>query len=254
MAQYPGPNPIVLRIRRSELRPGDVILRPAPRDLPLARRPQYHRRASSLDRGDFGLPRRGRSAIVRRDEQEREPYESEGSIPPRARARGRARQGPKRDDARSSSSSSSSDLGSTTDDEKKKKKAKLKKWGAIGLAGIATIHAVHGVHESMEKAKKRREELAEGEISEEEAKRRKGKGRWRDAANVGIAAVWIKGAVDEIKEYREAQHEHAEMCENAEERHKKRRERAKSIARGEYHGRHALKDNQREKYYDDHDE
>src|ERR1700753_1500428 len=124
MAQYPGPNPIVLRIRRSELRPGDVILRPAPRDLPLARRPQYHRRASSLDRGDFGLPRRGRSAIVRRDEQEREPYESEGSIPPRARAR--ARQGPKRDDARSSSSSSSSDLGSTTDDEKKKKKARLK--------------------------------------------------------------------------------------------------------------------------------
>jgi hypothetical protein len=120
-----------------------------------------------------------------------------------------------------------------SDDEKVKHKAKLKKWGAIGLAGVATIHAVHGVHETVEKTAARRKEVAEGKISEAEAHKRKSKGNWRTAADVGIAAVWIKSAYDEIKEYREARKEHVEACERSEERHRKRLERDKGDKRGE---------------------
>jgi hypothetical protein len=64
----------------------------------------------------------------------------------------------------------------------------------------------------------------------------------RNAADVGIAAVWIKSAYDEMKEYREAKKEHAEVCENTEERHQKRIERAKQIKNREYKGHHAMKD------------
>jgi hypothetical protein len=129
-----------------------------------------------------------------------------------------------------------------------KKKAKWKKWGAVGLAGVATIHAVHGVHETVEKTRARHKELDEGEISEGEAHRRKNKGRWRNAANVGIAAVWVKSAYDEIMEYREAQKEHMEACERTEERHKQRLERAKAIKRGEYKGHHEMDKAQMKKY------
>jgi len=68
---------------------------------------------------------------------------------------------------------------------------------------------------------------------------------------VGIAAVWIKGAVDEIKEYREATKEHQELIEKSEERHRMRIERAKSIKRGEYSGSHHLNAEERRKYLKD---
>jgi len=238
MAGYSHPNSTIIKIKRSELRPGDVLLGPAPRDLPLGRpRPRYLRRTSSLDRNDFSDPYRGRGTIARRREQPdpSDQYDSEGSVPPQSR---KLTSENRRDTDRGnsnrnrSSSASSSDLGCTDDDEKNVKKAKWKKWGAIGLAGVAGIHAVHGVYETIEKTKERRKELEEGEISEEEAKRKKNRARWKEAANVGIAGVWIKSAWDEIKEYREAQHEHAEICEKAEERHRKRIERAKANKRG----------------------
>jgi hypothetical protein len=127
----------------------------------------------------------------------------------------------------------------------------LNKWGAIGLAGVATIHAVHGVHETMEKTTARRKELAEGKISEGEAHKRKNKGKWKTAADVSIAAVWIKSAYDEIKEYREARKEHAEACERSEERHRKRLERAKVVKRGEYKGHHFGDGYERRKYLKD---
>jgi hypothetical protein len=269
MAQYgySNPNSAVIRVRRSDVQPGDVILGPAPRDLPLATRPrprpQYLRRASSLDGDDFyGPGPRGRGQVARRRDprDQYHQYDSEGSIPPRSRRPIPPRQNRQKDNrnrsgkvdsSSSSSSASSSDLGCTSDDEKLKKKAKLKKWGSIGLAGVATIHAVAGVHSTIEKRKKNREELQEGEISEHEAERRRNKGRWRNAANLGIAAVWIKGAVDEIKEYREATKEHQETIEKSEERHLKRIERAKAIKKGEYKGHHVLDEDERRKYLRD---
>jgi hypothetical protein len=274
MAQYSGRNSTVIKVKRSEIQPGDVVLGPAPRDLPLMRRPRprYLRRTSSLDQNDFPSSYRGRDSdrgtIARRRDRldPQDQYYSEGSIPPRSRrpAPTRRRQnrqqsdrGGVRDSLRdgdASSSESSSDLGSTTDDEKNKNKAKWKKWSAIGLAGVATIHAVHGVHETVEKTRTRRKELAEGEIGEEEAHKRKNKGRLRNAANVGIAAVWVHSAYSEIKEYREAQKEHAELCEKTEERHQKRLDRAKAIARGEYQGHHVLDRNERRKYLRDADD
>jgi hypothetical protein len=84
--------------------------------------------------------------------------------------------------------------------------------------------------------------VAEGEITEGEAHKKKNKARLKTAADVGVAAVWIKSAYDEIKEYREAKKEHAECCERQEERHQKRLERAKAIKRGEYQGHHPLDD------------
>lgn len=246
MAQHSNPpNSVVLRIPRSEIKHGDVILGPAPRDLPIARRPRLDRRASSLDRDDFRVSRNDTGARVTRYRQEQDPYESEASIAPRARPRAPGRRGQRRTTERSSSPSSSSDLGSTTDDEKQKHKAKLKKWGSIALAGVATIHMVHGVHETVEKARERRQELAEGDISGSEAERRKRKARWKNAANVGIAAVWVKSAVDEIKEYREAKHEHVELIEKAEERHRKRVERDRAIMSGQYRQRYPPLDYER---------
>lgn len=265
MAQYGYSNPRsdVIRVRRSEVQPGDVILGPAPPErslVPRRPRPQYTRRASSLDGNDFyERDHRGRGQLARRRDprdQYDQQYDSEGSVPPRARRPIPPRQNRQRDGRErnrkgkedTSSSASSSDLGCTDDDEKSRKKAKLKKWGAIGLAGVATIHAVAGVHSTVEKHKKRQEELEDGEISEEEAEKRRNKGRWKNAANVGIAAVWIKGAVDEIKEYREASKEHQETCEKTEERHRMRVERAKAIKRGEYQGTHRLTPDERRHY------
>jgi hypothetical protein len=131
-----------------------------------------------------------------------------------------------------------------------KKKAKLKKWGAIGLAGVATIHAVHGVHETVEKTATRRRELAAGTISEGEARKKKSTGRWRTAADVGIATVWLKSAYDEIKEYREARKEHVEACERGEERHRKRLVRK----RGESRGRRGLDRRERRRFESDADD
>jgi hypothetical protein len=161
-------------------------------------------------------------------------YDSEGSIPPRQRRSASARHREDKGERKlrkDADATSSSDLGCTDDDKKTKKKAQWKKWAAIGLAGVATIHAVHGVHETVEKTQHRRKELAEGKISQEEAKKKKTQGRWKTAADVGIAAVWLKSAYDEIQEYREVRHEYAEVVEKGEERHKRRLERAKS-ARG----------------------
>jgi len=266
MAQYgySNANSAVIRVRRSEVQPGDVILGPAPPERSLVPRqrprPQYPRRASSLDGDDFYRPnpRRRGQVLRRRDPRDQYgQYDSEGSVPPRDRCSIPQRQNQQRgnrngtDKDDTSSSASSSNLGCTSDDEKIKKKAKLKKWGSIGLAGVATIHAVAGVHSTIEKRKKNREELEEGEISEAEAEKRRNKGRWRNAANVGIAAVWIKGAVDEIKEYREATKEHQEIIEKSEERHRKRIERAKAIKKGEYKGSHHLNDEERRKYLRD---
>src|ERR1700761_9029941 len=104
MAQYSEYNTTLLKVKRSEVQPGDIILGRAPSYLPpnqpLVRLPQsrerdippyrlqrqgYLRRTSSLDRGEFSAPYRGRDEIARRRTRRRDrPYEdgydSEGPI------------------------------------------------------------------------------------------------------------------------------------------------------------------------------
>jgi hypothetical protein len=288
MAQYSNYNTTILKVRPSEVQDGDIILGPASPQLPInlpplhLPQPRYLRRVSSLDRDDFSVPysdrritARGYSRRQDRPDRERydslesvarshtrrrrrpvlrDRYDSDGSIPPQSRRSPRTKQEQKRQQSNrnssSSSSSSSSDLGCTEDDEKNEKKAKWKKWGTIGLAAVATSHAVHGAHETFEKAQARRKELAEGKISEGEAHKKKKNARLRTAAEVGIAGIWVKGAYDELNEYREAKKEHAEIREKSEKRHQKRLERAKAMKRGDYRGTHAMDDFDR--YFSDH--
>jgi hypothetical protein len=287
MSQYSNYNTTILKVRPSEIQDGDIVLGPTPQQLPITLpplhlpRPRYLRRVSSLDRDDFSVPYSDRRIATRRytrrqdgpdrdryesaDSVARKPrrrrhqpvfrdrYDSDGSIPPQPRRPLRRKQEQKRQksnrNSSSSSSSSSSDLGCTEDDEKNEKKAKWKKWGTIGLATVATIHAVHGAHETFEKAQARRKELAEGKISEGEAHKKKKNARLRTVAEVGIAGVWVKGAYDELMEYREAKKEHAEIREKSEKRHRKRLERAEAIKRGDYRGSHAMDDHDR--YFSD---
>ena len=68
---------------------------------------------------------------------------------------------------------SSSDSESTTDMEEKRKKLRGKELLTAGLATVATIHAAHGVYTSMEASENRRKLVAEGEMTPEEARKRK---------------------------------------------------------------------------------
>ncbi|EXJ86246.1 hypothetical protein A1O1_06616 [Capronia coronata CBS 617.96] len=120
---------------------------------------------------------------------------------------------------------SDSDLGSSSEDEKLKKKGRKKALLAGGLATVATIHAAHNVYESMEKREARRKLLREGEISPEKARNEKNKARLQDAASIGIAALGLKGAYSEWKEFQE----HREKLKEQEE--KVARHRAKREAR-----------------------
>ena len=91
-----------------------------------------------------------------------------------------------------------------------------------GLASVATIHAAHSVYQSYEGRKKRHAELAAGEISHEEARKKKNRARLQDAASVGIAAIGIKGAYSEWKEIKEQRDEAREFDKKREERHERR--------------------------------
>lgn len=122
-------------------------------------------------------------------------------------------------------SGSESDLGDTDEDEKRAKKMRGKQILTTGLAAVATIHAVHEVYQSVEKRKARKKAVKEGRLSEAEAKKLKTKALIQDAASVGIAAIGIKGAVEEMKEAKELSHECREFMEEKERRHKRREER-----------------------------
>lgn len=122
-------------------------------------------------------------------------------------------------------SDSESDLGSSSEDEKKAKKMKGKQILTSGLAAVATIHAAHNVYQSMEKRRSRQKAVREGRLSAEEAKKMKQKALLQDAASVGIAALGIKGAISEMKEVREVNHEMKEWREEKSRRHERRLER-----------------------------
>src|ERR1700760_4554914 len=104
MAQYSKHNTTILKVKRSEVQPDDVIIGPAPSYLPsnqplvrLSRerernvppkrlqKPKYFRRTSSLDRGDFLTSYRDRDMNTQirtrgRDQPYEDFYDSEGPI------------------------------------------------------------------------------------------------------------------------------------------------------------------------------
>ncbi|KAK8174743.1 hypothetical protein BC567DRAFT_296626 [Phyllosticta citribraziliensis] len=131
-------------------------------------------------------------------------------VPSRGRRYGRSRDGGPADYSgpangphlRSSSMSSES----TTDMENQRKKMRGKELLTAGLATVATIHAAHGVYSSMVASENRRKLVSEGEMSPEEARKRKSKNMLQDAAAVGIAALGIKSAFSEWKEMNEQRH------------------------------------------------
>lgn len=130
-------------------------------------------------------------------------------------------------DRKGSRSGSETDLGDSEDDEKAHRKMRGKQFLTSGLAAVATIHAAHGVYSSMEKANARRKAVREGKIKPEEARKLKSKAMMQNAASVGIAAMGVKGAFDEMKEAREKTHECNEFKQQKVWRHQRREERRK---------------------------
>jgi len=136
-----------------------------------------------------------------------------------ARPRGRSEEGGerKRDD--------SSESISTTDMENQRKRMRGKELLTAGLATVATIHAAHGVYSSMVASEKRHKMVMEGEMSPEEARKRKSKNMLQDAAAVGIAALGIKSAFSEWKEMNEQRHHVHELEDKRRKRRKNREKR-----------------------------
>ncbi|KAL4893928.1 hypothetical protein BDV59DRAFT_18689 [Aspergillus ambiguus] len=102
-----------------------------------------------------------------------------------------------------------SDADNSTDEDRRHRKLTRDTLVASGLATVATIHAAHGLHESMEKHKRTAQMLREGDISPDEARRRRLKGNLSDVASVGLAALGVKGAVAQWKHANEKRRERA---------------------------------------------
>lgn len=183
------------------------------------RTPARYKPQGYITNGDDDSNGRGNGQLARRDNNQVS-----------RRGDGEESRGKKRDS--SSSSDSSSDVCSSSEDERRTKKMKGKEYLTAGLAAVATIHAAHSVYSSMEARDKRHLEVAKGEMSPEEAKKKKNKARLQDAAAIGIAALGIKGAYSEWQEVQEHRHETAEMEEERKKHHEKRlRKQRKSQGR-----------------------
>ncbi|KAJ9236597.1 hypothetical protein DTO169E5_5588 [Paecilomyces variotii] len=118
------------------------------------------------------------------------------------------------------------EIGIENSDEKRmRKKMRRNEFLTAGLATVATIHAAHNVVKSIEKRKKRQEQLKEGKITPEEARKRKQKALLGDAASIGLAALGIKGAISEWKEAKEKREEAHKFMHECEERRRKREAR-----------------------------
>lgn len=154
-----------------------------------------------------------------RDDRDRDRHRGGGGG--RDRSRSRSRRGGR------SNYTSESDLGDSDEDEKYAKKMRGKQVLTTGLATVATIHAAHEVYQSMEKRTARQKAVKEGRLSESEAKKLKTKAIMQDAASVGIAALGIKGAVEEMKEAKHLNHECREFQSEKVRRHERREERRK---------------------------
>jgi len=109
-----------------------------------------------------------------------------------------------------------------SEDDRKKKKIRKKEILAAGFATVATINAAHSIKKSVGERKKRQQQLEDGKISPEEARKRKIKSNVLDAASVGLAALGVQEVVSEWKETRELIGEHKHFREEAKERAQKR--------------------------------
>ncbi|CAG8212424.1 unnamed protein product [Penicillium olsonii] len=153
-----------------------------------------------------------------------------GQDPPYASARSAPTSAPRDATPRGhSNSESDSDLGDSSDEKKKQKKLKRDLLVTSGLASVATIHAAHGLYGSVEKRKQRMQQLKEGEISPDEARKRRIKANTMDAVSIGLAALGIKGAYGEWKEVNEKRKENTHFHDECVHRAVKREmRRAKS--------------------------
>lgn len=120
---------------------------------------------------------------------------------------------------------SESDLGDSDEDERKARKMRGKQMITAGLATVATIHAAHGVYQSMEKRTARQKAVKEGRLSPAEAQKLKTKAIVKDVGSIGIAAMGIKGAIEEMKEAKEMTHEVKVFKQEKALRHEKREKR-----------------------------
>ena len=118
--------------------------------------------------------------------------------------------------------SSSDDDISSSEEERERKKLGKKQLITAGLASVATIHAAHNVYQSVHMREARAKEVAEGEMSPEEARKKRNKARLHNAAAVGIAALGIKGAYSEWKEMKEQHDEVHEFDLKRRLRHERR--------------------------------
>ncbi|CAI7610701.1 unnamed protein product [Penicillium glandicola] len=168
----------------------------------------------------------------------------DGSNPPpyapSSATRGEAGAGSK-DRGHGSSSESDSDLGDSSDEKKQRKKLQRDMLLTGGLASVATIHAAHSVYGSIEKRKERMQQLKEGEITPEEARKRRMKANTKDAVSIGLAALGIKGAYGEWKEVMEKRKENSHFQEECAQRAIKR-ERRRARSQGAPSSRHRWPD------------
>ncbi|KAL4914158.1 hypothetical protein BDW62DRAFT_148405 [Aspergillus aurantiobrunneus] len=116
-----------------------------------------------------------------------------------------------------------SDADDSTDDRKKLKKLNRETFWATSLAAATTIHAAHTLNENMEKHKERTKQLKEGEITRDEARRRRRKNQLSDLASIGVAALSIHTAVSEWKNFDSKRRERATL-------HKAYKERSRSLS------------------------
>jgi hypothetical protein len=86
---------------------------------------------------------------------------------------------------------------------------------------------------------KRHKLVMEGEMSPEEARKRKSKNMLQDAAAVGIAALGIKSAFSEWKEMNEQRHSVHELEERRRKRRKAREKRAREMRQAGGYGNNA---------------
>lgn len=141
------------------------------------------------------------------------PREDDGAVGPRSGSR--------------STSESDSDLGDSSDEKKKRKKMKRDMMITSGLATVATIHAAHGLYGGVQKRKERMKQLEEGEITPQEARKRRLKANTMDAVSIGLAALGIKGAYGEWKEVNEKRKETSNFQHECSERKIRRQMRAR---------------------------
>ncbi|KAL9092271.1 MAG: hypothetical protein Q9165_004445 [Trypethelium subeluteriae] len=196
-------------------------------------------RSPSSDSEDDYVPnRRGRYAAARSapsqypENTSREIASRSGN--PNDYAAQQAAAAPARDPNVGKEEGSSTDSESSTDLEQRRKKMRGKELITAGLATIATIHAAHGVYNSMEASEKRHKLVQEGEMTAEEARKKRSKAWLQDAAAVGIAALGIKGAFSEWKEMNEQRHSLHELEKRKREQRKRREKRQRQRQQNMY--------------------